>query len=521
MRLRKILFLYLIPFVLLAQDFNKVLGVVTFISSQHYYVKFQSTENIALGDTLFNFSTDKVIGIVEFKSSTSVAIKKLSEAKINDTLYLWKQLSQPLTEEIKSEKDSSSILNLQDEKSTQPPIQSDKKTYNLRMSVQSYGDLNDLENTSRYRYSFNYEKENFFSNNLNFRTYFILNYNPRFQKVSNKVEEILKIYELSTDLKFSESSLIRIGRSLNYYLFAMGPVDGVQYQYNSSKNTFGVIVGSRPDYFNYWFNFKLIQYGAFFNRVDSLGTKTMDNTISFIEQTNNLQPDRRFIYLQHRNDLIPLTNLFLSSEIDFFLVNKGVIKNEINLTSIFAMLNFRPMRQISINLSYDSRRNVYYLVSFKNSIDTLLENALRQGLRISLMLRPFNIFFINLQFSTRQIKNDSKASQSYIGTIGMNDVPYLKSNLSMSLNHYKTPFINGNNYSLSLMKYLFNDLMINTNFKVYEYNYLSVKKLLIDRYIELGVYINLIKNLSLSFNIEKKLNNEKSSWLMLDLTNRF
>jgi hypothetical protein len=185
------------------------------------------------------------------------------------------------------------------------------------------------------------------------------------------------------------------------------------------------------------------------------------------------------------------------------------------------MINVRPHRIISFNLSYDSRRNVYFLESFKNSIDSLIENELRQGFRISTFIRPISLLFINLQYSQRETRKDQKSSNNYGATIGFNYLPIVKTNLSFSYYNYQTSFIDGKNYSIYLSKNLFDDVLMTGNFRLYEFTQVQSQRKFIDRFVELGLFINIIKNLSLSIDFEQKLNNEKSGYLMIDLTNRF
>ncbi|MFN4112300.1 MAG: hypothetical protein ACK4G1_08465, partial [Ignavibacteria bacterium] len=295
-----------------AQTKEKLFGKITFISSQYVYIKFNSTDLISIGDTLFSISDSKAAAIVKFKSSTSIASQKIKSLNVGDTLYALVEIKSNDKISKDSIKGSDSIGISQRIETYELERQvTNPKTYNLRMSLQSYGDLNDFDNTNRYRYSFNYQKEGFFVKELNFESYFILNYNKKSYTAKNDFKEILKIYALSIDYQISENQQIIFGRSLNPYIYSIGSLDGIQYLYKTGKSALGFIAGSRPDYTNYWFQPKLFQGGIFYNRTDSIASRAMDNTIGFVEQTNNFRTDRRYFYLQHRNDLIPLTNFFI------------------------------------------------------------------------------------------------------------------------------------------------------------------------------------------------------------------
>ncbi|MEM4260733.1 MAG: hypothetical protein QXG00_05845 [Candidatus Woesearchaeota archaeon] len=515
-----LILLYLITFTTKAQ--NKFLGSVTFISSQNVYVKFNSTEFLNLGDTLFNFSDSKPAAIVKFKSSTSIACQKLIPLNIGDSLFFVVKVERESIQVDNSKNNVDSIkLNTINETPLSLNQLNKRKDYRIRMSLQSYGDINNIKNSNRYRYSFNFQKKNFLSEQLDFESYFILNYNMKTNSKRKDLKDLLKIYSLNIDYKISENHSLIIGRGLIPFLYSIGSLDGLQYMYKTKMNTIGVVVGSRPDYRNYWFQPQLFEVGLFLSRIDSIESSSILNTISFVEQTNNLKPDRRYLYFQHQNNLIPLTNFFFSSEIDFYLVNKGKTLKKLNFSSIYSVLTLSPAHFISFNISYDSRRNVYFLETFKNSIDSLLENELRQGFRVATTLRPFSILFLNFQYSQREISKDARKTKNFSTMVGLNNIPLINSNISLGYFNYSTTFINGKNYSIFFTKNLFKDLILTGNFKLYQFNNLNSNNLFIDRFLEIGFFFNLFENLSISLNFEKKLNYEKSNYLMIDLTNRF
>lgn len=510
--------------IIFAQSYEKLTGKVTYISSQYVYIRFESTEGINFFDTLYDYS-NLPSAIVNFISSSSVAAKPLKLLHVDDLIFA-KVIN---LDKLKINQhdslllsDSSLQLETQFNKSTWTnEFEVKPKSYQLKISGQMYGDLNDLDKSTRYRYTFNYNNSKFLGEHTSFESYLIFNINHKKTPASAKLQDYLKVYQLEIETRLNENNLIKVGRSLNNYLYSMGSIDGIQYQINSGNTILGLILGSRPDYMTYWYNFKLLQAGIFINRSDSIFSSQMENTIGFIEQTNKLKPDRRYVYFQHRNNILPFTNLFFSSEIDFFQVSKGIVSKKINLTSLYSLVNIRFHRNFGFNISYDSRKNVYFLESFKNTIDTLLENELRQGFRISAFLRPINILFLNLFYSQRETAKDKNASDNYGITIGSNLLPLINTSLSLNFNQYNTSFIKGNNYSIYASKNILDNLMLTTNFRLYEFNNVQVGRLIIDRFLEFGIFWNVIKSLSFSMNYEQKLNNEKSKYLMLDLTTRF
>jgi hypothetical protein len=512
--------LILFSTLIFSQESKKIFGIVTFVSSQYAYIKFPETDLIEIGDTVYFFMNNISAGIVEFKSSTSVAAKPLVEINVNDSIYAFSKIKN-FSSVSDTQKLSSTLIKIDSDDRIQNISLSKEKNYHLRMSIQSLNDLSENKNSSRYRYSFNLDYNKFIFDNIRFNSYFTLNYNNIIRKSSEKLRDILKIYQLSLELNFDVNHKFKIGRNFNDYLFSIGSIDGVQYQFKVKKFTFGAIAGSRPDNKDYWVNSGLIQIGTFINRIDTINKSIADNTIALIEQTNNLKTDRRFIYLQHRNDLIPFTRFFLSSEIDFYLFNKGMFSKTINISSFYGNLNFKPIRQLALNFSYDSRRNVYFISDFKNYIDSLLENELRQGFKVSTLIRPADFLYVSLNYSTRNRIGDSKTSNNYGSAIGFYNLPYIGIDLSSGINFYDNIFFNGYNFNIGLSKYLTSDIIITTNFKQYQIKFNPSKNQTIDRFIEMNLYINFLTGLNLSVNFEKAVGNSKSSILMIDITSRF
>jgi hypothetical protein len=515
--------IYLLIFfttLILSQEAKKIVGIVSFISSQYAYIKFPDTDLIDIGDTLYFFINNKSAGIVEFKSSISVAAKPLAEINVNDSIYALSKIENRISESNR-QKLSTSLIKIDSDEKFERNLSSKQKNYHLRMSIQSFNDLSEIKSNSRYKYIFNLDYDKFIIDKIKLNSYFTLNYNNKIRSTSDKLRDLLKIYQLSLELNLDVNQKFKFGRSFNDYLFSIGSIDGVQYHLQIGKFTLGVIAGSRPDNEDYWFNSSLIQVGTFINRIDTINKSIIDNTISIIEQTNKFNTDRRLIYLQHRNDLIPFTRFFLSSEIDFYLFNKGKFSKTTNISSFYGNLNFKPMRQLALNLSYDSRRNVYYLSDFKNYIDSLLENELRQGFKISTIIRPVDFLYVTMSYSSRNKIGDVRTSKSYGGSIGFNNLPYINLDISSGVNFYNNIFFNGYNFNISLLKNLSSDLMIMTNYKQYQIKFNNSQNQSIDKFIELSLIINFLTNLNLSINFEKAIENSKFSILMLDITSRF
>jgi hypothetical protein len=66
-------------------------GNISFISPQNIYVKFKSTKDISIGDTLFITKGDSLVPsmIVRYLSTTSVACNPIGSFKLAQGMTVW------------------------------------------------------------------------------------------------------------------------------------------------------------------------------------------------------------------------------------------------------------------------------------------------------------------------------------------------------------------------------------------------------------------------------------------------
>ena len=180
----------------------------------------------------------------------------------------------------------------------------------------------------------------------------------------------------------------------------------------------------------------------------------MENTFSVFQQTNDFVTDRRFAYLQHNNTIITNINLFASAEVDLYKKELGLGKSDFSLTSLYLSARYSPIREFSLSLSYDARKNVYYYETFKSISDSVLENETRQGFRARTIIRPLNNLIIGFQYGYRYSKLDVKPSRNYGGNISYTMLPLIESSLGINYSRLLSYYVDGNVYSVTLQKSL-------------------------------------------------------------------
>jgi len=249
----------------------------------------------------------------------------------------------------------------------------------------------------------------------------------------------------------------------------------------------------------------------------------MENSFAFFNQTNAFKTDRRYLYLQHTNDILPKTFFFVSSEVDLFKKVNGINKNTIGLTSLFFSVRYAPVRLISASLSYDARKNVIFYETYKTLLEYLIENEMRQGFSANISIRPVSQLTITLNGGYRFQKRDIKPSRNFGSTISYYQIPYLNADGSLSLIKLLSSYSEGTQAALRISKSLWDDNISLTG-EVRGINYRFINNPLIMRQLIAGletsvrIPYNMYLSLSYEGTFEKK--NMQGSFF-LDVTKRF
>ncbi len=443
-------------------------GTITFVSSQYFYVKFENTDGIKTGDTLFVRQNKKLLPVlnVQFISSKSAAATLVGNKKLNvgDKLIAKVMIK---IEEQKVEKSNTINQALLQEGEVLPPtgnqkiLNKKKSEVSGRLSVQSYSSLSNTPGSidyQRWRYSLSLDADRIRGSNFSITSYINFNYRADdWSNVSTKVWNNLKVYDLAFKYEFDEKTNIIGGRYRNRNISNIGSIDGIGFEKRFNSYYAGAVIGYRPDLSDLSFNPDLFEFGGYVGRTDTLGAGFMENNFAFMEQTNKFKTDRRFIYLQHSNNILTNTYFFASSEIDLYKKIVDVESNELTLTSIFFSVRYSPTRIFSATLSYDARKNVVYYETYKNFIDSLFENETRQGFNLRTNFRLTNNLFLGLNGGYRFRNGDLDQTKNFGGYLSYSSIPVIESSVAVNYNKLFTSYINSSIVGIRLTKYFFNN----------------------------------------------------------------
>ena len=501
-------------------------GSVSYISSQNVYVKFQSTDGISAGDTLFYSQNNKMVPVLKVtdKSSISCVCLPISSIKLNvgdKILSKAVQLSQTKTEEPVST--SVTTQNIQAIDSVVVvPLDKKKSRQKIHgnLAVASYFNTTNTvgANTQNMQYTFSLGAQNIGESRLSAECYITfyqkLDSTGR-SEIKQDIFNGLKIYNLALSYEIGKSSKIWLGRKINPRISNMGAVDGLQYELKLKSFTLGALAGSRPDYRNYSFNANLLQYGAFISHDLQSKKGFMQTTLAFVQQNNSGVTDRRFAYLQHSNGLVK--NLTFFGSVQFELYNKVYVPKDTvahidssyksssapKLSNLYLSLRYRVIRQLSFSLSYSAMNNIIYYETYKSFIDKMLEYETSQGYLFQVYAQPAKRLSIGVTAGYRFQKKDPKPSKNLNAYLTYSQIPGIGISATANFLLMETAYLSGKVYGLGISRDLVPGVLFaSLNYKNVNYTYVGSDYKTLQNAVEASLYWRIYKKIAFSLYYE-------------------
>ncbi len=204
---------------------------------------------------------------------------------------------------------------------------------------------------------------------------------------------------------------------------------------------------------DYSYDFSLFQFGAYLGHNYHGKNGNMQTTIAFVDQENNWNTDRRFAYFQHYNSLVKNLYFLGSAELELYQKVNGVTSSDLNLTNLYLMLRYRPIRQLSFSLSYRSQSNLIYYETYDSSVvQQLTDDKNIQGMRGQVVYRPMKYLSVGVKAGYRNRKDDPRPSQNFYGYLSYSRVPGLDVAATLSVTMLESSYLSGNVYSINLSR---------------------------------------------------------------------
>jgi hypothetical protein len=492
-------------------------GKISYTTTQNVYVKFQSTDNLVTGDTLFTRQDANLVPafIVREISSISCVCTPISSQNfsVGDVLLTrQKNISNDKAKEISPVTSVQASIPSQDtviKKTGQPKKRTQIVSGNI--SVASYLNFsNETTATQRMKYTLALTIDNIGGSKLSAETYISFAHKLNdWSEVQSDVFNGLKIYSFALNYQINKNNTIWLGRKINPRISNAGAIDGLQYELHGRSFTVGIIAGTRPDYKNYSFNSNLLQFGGYLGHDLAGKNGSMQTTLAFIDQLNQGLTDRRFAYLQHTNSLIKNLYFFGSAEVDLYKKSMNKVDtvmskdttfkqdNSPTLSNLYLSLRYRPFRQLSVSFSYSARQNVIYYETYKSLVERMLQAATVNGYTLQVNYQPVKRLSIGANAGYRDSKTDPKATKNLYGYLTYSQIPGINVAATISATILETGYMSGKIYSAAFSRDIVaGRLSAELAYRFVNYKFYSNEVKLVQNIAELNFSWRILKKLS-------------------------
>jgi len=519
-------------------------GNINFISSQNVYVQFANTDGIEMGDTLFSLKNEVYQPVLKVKNKSSIScigtILGSYIPKVSALVFARKRAVSTASIEVLAQKSKEGIalndLAINSAKKGNS-TSTDGPSFRGRASLSGYlNNTSDSTLNSNFRFNlslnahhianskFSAETDLSLTNRNTYRTFVNLSSPDTMQLVSfRQTFNDVRIYNLSLKYDISKTASVLFGRKINLNLANIGAIDGLQFENAGKSISFGAVVGSRPDLYTYAINPKLFQFGAYIGHHLTTKNGDMQTSVAFFNQTNKMQTDRRFAYIQHSNSLLKNLSFFGSAEVDLYGMQDTKPVTTFNLTSTYLSLRWRTLRNLSLALSYDARKNIHYYETYKNYVDSLLDKETRQGYKFQVNYQPFNHLSWGGTAGYRFATATSSRSLNGYTYLTYSQLPFIGASITINATALRTTYMDGMIYGGSLSRDFFNGkLYAELSYERVNYTFTTTTQLL-ENNADLNIAWRITRKLIFSMDLEamKDTNSNMQGRLFFNITQRF
>jgi hypothetical protein len=231
----------------------------------------------------------------------------------------------------------------------------------------------------------------------------------------------------------------------------------------------------------------------------------MQSSLAIFNQTNGGVTDRRFAYFQHSNSLLKNLYLFCSFEVDLYKLDSNwKPANTVDLTGSYISLNYQPWRPLSLSMSYDARKNVYYYETYKTLSDSLLDKETRQGYKFNFNYRPFKFLSWGANVGYHLPTTVTDASYNGSTNISCPNIPFIDVSSSINATYLDMNKLNCQIYGISLSRDIIEGkLSADLEYRRVNYKFSNSEDRLIQNIGEFGLSWRFSKKLMFSADFEE------------------
>lgn len=509
-------------------------GQISYVTSQHIYVKFANTEHIQTGDTLFLHVDGKKVPalVVQNKSSISCICYPVYTGNLSVNTEVWSQSVStekeiPLPDIPAKPIPTDTVFKSSGKKA----LEENKTVVHGRVSLASYSTFSDIRSpVQKMRYTVSTHLADAKDEKYSGDVYLTFSHsNTQWDQLKANIFNGLKVYNLSAVYKLNANHQVAVGRKINPKISNVGAIDGIQYQATIEHFVAGAFIGSRPDYTDYSFNAHLMQYGAYVSHDSKLLQRTTQTSLAYVDQYNNGNSDRRYLYFQHINTLVKNLYVMGSAEVDVFNKELNVsdssllVNHNPRLSNLYVSLRYRPVKKLTISASYSAIKNIIYYETYKAYVDQLLDEIFLQGFRGQINYHLLRNLTLGISANYRQSKTDSRASKNGQAFFMYNNLPLIAGSVMVNATLLETVYLNGAIFGINYNRDIIpGKLYGGISYKYFHYTYQQTELPLAQNLAGLNLSYRLPHKISCSLNYEGFYDNQqKLQSIYLNLSKRF
>jgi hypothetical protein len=281
-----------------------------------------------------------------------------------------------------------------------------------------------------------------------------------------------RIWEMSLTYDSPHSSVnMYAGRILPRRVASAGYLDGLLVENRLTDRThLGVFAGSRPSWAYDASAVSLQKAGGYITFVSGEpGHSYLEQTLAGIGEYHAFNVSRELVSLQGRFDHAAQWGGYHTIEIDF---NRSWRKEKtgesFTLSSVYLGGWCRITPGIRANISYDNRVN-YWSYDTRNTVDSLFDDHLRQGVRGQLDIMLPAHFQSSLSYGLRKRQGDTDPTRSYSVNVNKSGLWRNTTRAFVQYAGFDGPFEHGYNYSARLSDFVTGSLLMGIGYGAYSY----------------------------------------------------
>ncbi len=426
-------------------------GQVKYISLDIYYVNLGKKQGVNEGDTLSVIRNRNLVGklrvikVANYSCACKLITRK-NKIKLGDQVVALKS----------GLLNNSEILSPQKRRKYGPYFQNNKLKGSIDFQTLWFNDMSNTDiDYSQQALVSKIEIERLLNTPLRLSMRWRTRRHHRETTFNNRIatdEWRHHIYELGLIYEPENSPVeFAMGRFLDHRVRGIGFVDGALFSVKLNPRwRIGLVGGTEPGLKNLDFRTDEQKFGVFINHErGDYQTQKISSTLAFSGRYHSGEVSREFFYLQNNYWRGGKFSIYQSVEIDINRGWKRRLQNaSLQISNFFLSLHYTPYDNITVNLSYDARKNIRFYEN-RSIPDSLFDETIRQGIHTGFTIRlPRQVRFSG-NFGVRLRKGHLKNTISASGALYVRN---LLKHVSMStrLSYFSSMFTTGYRPSLDI-----------------------------------------------------------------------